>query len=387
VRANEREKPGERAMSLHSRRSVTAAIGAALAAPFLNLGTHRIFAATTTTYSTRAIDLMRRSVVIDMLSPLTLNPTPAFWGNRLSEEQAADFRSSGITALHNSVGYRSLQPYDDILAWLAEWNGFLARNDDLFIIVNHVDDIDRAKATGKIAVIQGLQNSEHFRTPADVKLFYDIGQRCSQLTYNWQTLIGSGSTEREDGGVSDFGVSIVQEMNRVGMLVDVSHCGDRTTLDGIDISTKPIAITHANCRALNSHPRGKTDEAIKKLAAKGGVMGISGVRMFVTAQEPTTIDNIVDHIDHVVKLVGIEAVGVGSDADLYGYDKLPPDQIARLKAANKASYRIREKSDIEGFNHPTKMFDLTEALIRRGYSNDNIEMILGKNFRRLLGEV
>ena len=369
------------------RRFLRAAVGSALAAPFINLASHRVFAESAERYSTRAIDLIRQSTVIDMLSVLTLNSTPAFWGGRLSEEQAAAFRSSGITAFHNSPGYRSLHPYEDMLTWFAEWNGFIGRNDDLFLLVNKVADIDRAKNIGKIAVIQGLQNSEHFRTVDDVQLFYDIGQRCSQLTYNWQTLMGSGSTEREDGGVSDFGAAIIGKMNDVGMLLDLSHCGDKTTLDGIEISKKPVAITHSNCRALDNHPRLKTDEAIKKLAAKGGVMGISGVRMFVTAQEPTTIDNIVDHIDHVVKLVGIEFVGIGSDADLYGYDKLPPDQVARLKAANKSSYGFRDKSDIEGFDHPKKMFDLTEALIRRRYSDENIRSILGGNFKRLLGEV
>jgi len=169
------------------------------------------------------------------------------------------------------------------------------------------------------------------------------------------------------------------------MLVDVSHCGDRTTLDAIELSPKPIAITHSNCRALNNHPRLKTDEAIRKLAAKGGVMGITGVRMFVKDKEPTTIEDIVDHIDHVVKLVGIEHVGIGSDSDLWGYDDMPPDQYKQLKESYKASYGFRDKIDIEGFDHPKKTFDLTEALIRRGYSDDNIAAILGGNFRRLLG--
>ena len=114
----------------------------------------------------------------------------------------------------------------------------------------------------------GVQNAEHFRTPADVKRFYLLGQRCAQLTYNSQNLIGSGSTERVDGGVSDFGAEIIKAMNEVGMLIDVSHCGDRTTLDAIELSPKPIAITHSNCRALNNHPRLKTDEAIVKLAAR-----------------------------------------------------------------------------------------------------------------------
>ena len=175
-------------------------------------------------------------------------------------------------------------------------------------------------------------------------------------------------------------------MNDTGMLVDISHCGDRTTLDAIELSPKPIAITHSNCRALNDHPRLKTDEAIRKLAAKGGVMGITGVRNFVTAQEPTTLENIVDHIDHVVKLVGIEHVGVGSDADLHGYDDMPRDQLESMyQRLNMSSYRFRKKLDVEGFDHPRKIFDLTEALIRRGYSDDNIGAILGGNFRRLLG--
>src|SRR5690606_23971525 len=107
-----------------------------------------------------------------------------------------------------------------------------------------------------------------------------LGQRCSQLTYNSQNRIGSGSTDRVDGGVSDFGVAIIKAMNDAGMLVDVSHSGDRTTLDAIELSPVPISFTHSNCRALVDHPRVKTDEAIIALAKKGGVMGITGVRMF-----------------------------------------------------------------------------------------------------------
>jgi membrane dipeptidase len=174
-------------------------------------------------------------------------------------------------------------------------------------------------------------------------------------------------------------------MNEVGMLVDVSHCGDRTTLDAIEISKKPIAITHSNCRALNNHPRLKTDEAIQKLAAKGGVMGVTGVRNFVSNREPTTVENIVDHIDHVAKLVGIEHVGIGSDSDLNGYDDMPADQRKELLAMYKSSYAFRAKLDTDGFDHPKKIFDLTEALIRRGYGDSNIEAVLGGNFRRLLG--
>ena len=198
-------------------------------------------------------------------------------------------------------------------------------------------------------------------------------------------MIGSGSTDRVDGGVSSFGEAIVQAMNAAGMLVDVSHCGDRTTLDAIALSAGPIAITHSNCRALNRHPRNKTDEAIRACAAKGGVMGITGVRNFVRGSDPTNVGHMVDHVEHVARLVGIEHVGIGSDADLHGYDDMPPDQYEQLKAAYDASYAFRGKIDIDGFDHPRKIFDLTEELIRRRHSDADIALILGGNFRRLLG--
>jgi membrane dipeptidase len=217
-----------------------------------------------------------------------------------------------------------------------------------------------------------------------VKAFFALGQRCAQLTYNSQNRIGSGSTERVDGGISDFGVSIIKAMNDVGMLIDVSHSGDRTTLDAIALSPKPIAITHSNCRALVDHPRVKTDEAIKALAAKGGVMGITGVRMFVKKTDPTTIADVVDHIDHVVKLVGIDHVGIGTDSDLNGYDDTTPETNKMLRGAYKDSYAFREKIDVDGFDHPLKMYDLTEELIRRRYSDANIRAVLGGNFQRLL---
>ncbi len=142
-------------------------------------------------------------------------------------------------------------------------------------------------------------------------------------------------------------------MNEVGMLIDVSHCGDRTTLDAIELSPKPIAITHSNCRALNNHPRLKTDEAIRKLAAKGGVMGITGVRMFVQDKEPTTVEHIVDHIDHVVKLVGIEHVGIGSDSDLIGYDDMPAGSAqASCGPPTSPATRSATSIDTDGFDHP-----------------------------------
>jgi membrane dipeptidase len=371
------------------RRLLKGAAGAAagaVASPMLNLGSFQAFADTPARYSARVMKIMESATVIDMLAPITLNASPLF-AHRLPDAARADFRASRVTAVHNSIGVGGPSAREDSIAFLAAWQGFVGRNADLFVLVDKAADIDAAKAAGKIAVIMGLQNAEHFRTAADVQMFYLLGQRCSQLTYNSQNLLGSGGTERVDGGVSDFGAEIIKAMNIAGMLVDVSHCGDRTTLDAIEVSGGPIAITHSNCRALNNHPRLKTDEAIRKLAAKGGVMGVTGVRMFVSATEPTSVEQVVDHIDHVARLVGVEHVGVGTDSDLYGYDRLPEDQNKQVRAGYKASYAFREKIDTDRFNHPRKFYDLTEVLIRRGYGDENIAAVLGGNFRRLLGEV
>ncbi len=355
--------------------------------PMLNFGAFQAFADSPKKYSARAMKVIQQSLVIDMLAPLRLDLRPEGYANPLSAAETGAFRSCGINAFHHSIGTGGPEVQKETLEFLAGWQGLVGRSDDLFSLVDKAVDLDRAKAEGKIAVMIGVQNSDHFQAPEDVKKYFQLGQRCSQLTYNSQNFIGTGGTDRIDGGVSDFGASIIAAMNEVGMLVDASHCGDRTTLDAIELSKGPIAVTHSNCRALNNHPRLKTDEAIRKLAAKGGVMGITGVRNFVSATEPTTVENIVDHIDHVVKLVGIEHVGIGSDSDLNGYDDMLPDQKAKLLAMYKASYAFREKLDTDGFDHPQKMFDLTEALIRRGYSDTQIQAVLGGNFRRLLGTI
>jgi membrane dipeptidase len=338
-------------------------------------------------YSRQVNRIMERAVVIDMLSPLTLDLRPESYAGKLTAEQVAMFRAAGVTAFHQSIGVGGPTAYDDGLQFLAGWNGFVARNGELLTLVDTVEDIDRAKAAKKVAVIMGLQNAEQFRQVSDVLAFRQMGLRCAQLTYNTQNLLGSGSTERVDGGVTDYGAEIIREMNKLGVLVDVSHCGERTTLDAIEISSGPIAITHSNCRALNNHPRLKSDEAIRKLAAKGGVMGITGVRNFVKGSEPTSIEDVVNHIDHVVKLVGIDHVGIGTDSDLLGYDRLPVEMYRMIKSGYKSSYAFRDKIDTDGFNNPDKMFSLTDALLRRGYSEANIIAVLGGNFRRLLGTV
>ena len=368
------------------------ASAATLAVPMFNAGRFRLFANSPAEYTTRAIDLIKRATVIDMLSPFAISQSKSLkWFLNPDSFVTADlqkFKDSGINIFHIAVGTGGREAYLNTLRFIASWNGFLSNHEQHLMRVDSHADLERVKGSGKIGVLLGVQNSEHFQNVDDVNFFYGLGQRVSQLTYNTRNLIGNGATERRDEGLSDFGVGIVERMNKIGMAVDVSHCGDRTTLDAFEVSKKPVLITHSNCRALvPGHPRLKTDEAIKKMAASGGVMGITGVRMFVKADEPTSIEHVLDHFDHVVKLVGVEHVGVGSDVDLDGYDDMPPEENKRLRAGYKGSYAFRDKIDIEGLDHPQRMFDLTEGLIRRKYSDQHIELVLGGNFKRVLAQI
>ena len=382
-----------------SLKRVVGIAAATIAAPMLNRSWFQLFAQSATKYSTRAIDLVQRCTIVDMLNPFTLigvlapikgdkRPT---WFTNPETFSAADFqrfKDSRIDVMHIAVGTIGPNAYDQVTSFIGYWNGFIAHHAERLIRIDDAQSIDAAKKSGKIGIILGLQNSEHFRTADDIDRFYQLGQRVSLLTYNSRNLIGNGSTERHDEGISDFGASIIERMNKVMMAVDVAHCGDRTTLEAFEISKAPVLITHANCRALNpDQPRCKTDEAIRKMAAKGGVMGITGVRNFVSAKEPTTLENVLDHYDHVAKLVGVEHVGVGSDIDLDGYDALPEDYKKWLKGLYKANYAFRDKMDVDGVNHYKRMFDIADGLIRRGYSDADIELILGENFRRVLGTI
>lgn len=378
---------------LSRRRFVALAGAAAAGAPFLNLGNYRLFADSPAVYSDRAIALVNESLVIDMLSLLDMGRLfqAATTGSdpfSFTREELLAVKDSGIDVFHPATGLGGPEAAVDVLTHMAGYNGLIAEHPDLLMRIDSAADLDAVHANGKIGIVLGVQNSEHFRTTDDIKRYYYVGQRISQLTYNTQNLIGSGSTDRADGGISDFGATVVAAMNEIGMAVDVSHCGDQTTLDAFALSTKPVLITHSNCRALApGHPRCKSDEAIEKMAAKGGVMGVTAVRNFVTLEEPTTVEHYIDHIDHIAQLVGIEHAGIGTDSDLAGYDALPPELYEQLKAGYKASYAFRDKIDIEGLDHPRKIYDLTEGLIRRGYSDDNIRAVLGGNFHRALGEI
>jgi len=367
-----------------------------IAAPFVNRGRYELFAGTpwVQEFSERAVRLVREATVIDMLCPLKIaGDDVSRWmkvPSSFSEADFAYYRDSGINVFHPTGGGTSgRDAHENVRTYLGEWNGFIAHHSDWFVRVTDPSHLDRVNESGKIGVILGLQNSEHFNGVDDVDLFHGLGQRVSQLTYNFQNRIGTGTMEDADGGISDFGEDVVRRMNEIGMAVDVSHCGDRTTLDAFEVSSRPVFITHSNARALNpGYLRCKTDEAIRRMAESGGVMGITMVRSFVSAEEPTTLVSLLDHFDHVARLVGVEHVGIGADTDINGgYDASPPEAWERIGGRYRAEYRFRDKIDMDEMPTQKRTYLLADGLIERGYGDQEILLMLGENFKRVLKEV
>lgn len=353
--------------------------------PMINRGRAAVAATGNGVYSVRAVELVEQSFNIDLKHALSLYPLTVESyltdPDTFTEKVWLEFRNSGLNVIQTTV-----ETIQDTLHDYALHNSFLASKHDYFTRIDSVDDFDALVGSDRIGMILGSENSTHFKTLDDVDRYYQLGQRISQLTYNSRNLVGSGATERSDGGLSDYGVNVVERMNKIGMSIDISHCGDRTTLDALSLSKSPVLITHSVARALNpSHPRTKSDEAIRLMAKTDGVMGIGFLRVFIRDREPTTIEHALDHFDHVIKLVGIEHIAIGSDIALYGYDSLPRAYVEATKANLKpGTYKFREKDDVEGLNHPKRIYDLTEGLIRRGYNNSEITMILGANAKRAL---
>ncbi len=376
------------------RRS-TQALVPLMAAPYLNFG--RMLFPDGAEYSIRAIDLVRESVVVDMLNQFAWNqfsdpPVLQQWLKdpaSFRQEDALTFKTSGIDVF--CLGHAK-QTKAESLEYFTQWNRFLAHNAQWLKRVDTVSDMEYANLSGRTGVMLTYQDSKHFDTVDDVNLFHGLGQRLSQLTYNYANRIGSGGFDNEDKGLTGFGLEVLKRMNEVGMAVDVSHCSDKTTLDAIEASSKPVIITHANCRALNpGHPRAKTDEMLRKLAAKGGIMGIAEIRFMVKGEEPVTVEDFLNHYDYVIKLVGPEFVGIGTDFDLETEDKPSylegrKKMFADINGERAKKYRMHTNDQylvgVEGIDHPKRTYDIVEGFIRRGYTDETIRMILGKNFLR-----
>jgi membrane dipeptidase len=381
--------------------SLAAGALAVAGAPAVLRGRFRLFADSPVKYSSRAIRLVERTVVVDMLNQFRFPdyadhpPLSDLWLHTPRSFTEADFqqyRTSGIRVFALGAGEPN---YEAAIRYFADWNGFIAGYTDWFTRIESAGDFDRLKKSNKVGIMLTFQNADHFRTADDVDTFRSLGQRVSLLTYNSTNRLGSGFLADTDIGLTPFGAEIVARMNQVGMAVDLSHCGDQTTLDGIAATRKPAIFTHAACRALvPGHLRCKTDEMIVNLARTGGVVGIPMIRFMIKIDEPVTIENVLDHFDHVAKLSGVEHVGVGSDLDLVGNPNpvhTPGGNDMPSGQHNFGRYHVHADADgrltIRGLDHPRRIYDLTEGLIRRKYSDANIEAILGGNWRRVLAEI
>jgi membrane dipeptidase len=374
-----------------TRRQALAAGAALAAAPFVNRSRYRLFGQSAE-YSARAVELVEESLVIDMLDQFLYRKdqqsTLRAWLTKPGAFTEADFmrfRGSGINAINFGEG---VDTYEDGIRLFADWNGFIAAYPDWLLRIGRGADFQKAKSSGRYGILFGLQDAVQFRRVEDVDTFYGLGQRVSQLTYNFRNLVGNGAFEPHDDGISEFGARIVARMNQVGMAVDCGHAGDRTMLDAFSISRRPVIVSHGNCRALNpGHPRCLTDEAIQALAKQGGVMGINFISFMVKDHEPTTVDDVVDHFDHVARLVGVEHVGVGSDMGIESNDWGDPKVLAQILTSADKRYRVHRREAVARLDHPKRTYDLTEALIRRQYTGEHIRLILGENWRRVLTEV
>ena len=318
------------------------------------------------TYSTRAVDLVLSSGAIDMLGLITADWAKLRrWGRAPEALDASDLsaiRASGIATFHPAVNLPGRDPSGSAARWLDRWSRFCSYHPLAFRLIRTAADLDFVSANGPAGILLGVQNSTHFTRVEDVSGFSAIGQRVSQLTYNFTNRLGSGCYANPDRGLTSFGAAIIEAMNREGMLIDVSHCGHLTTLDAVHASSQPVVATHSNCLALTpDEPRCKSDEEIRRIAASGGVIGLTAIRKFVAPQDQASLSHLLDHFDHVTRLAGVEHVGIGSDADLEGRQPV----IAELA-------------------HAQFLFAITDGLLRRGYTSAEIAAILAGNFRRVL---
>lgn len=364
----------------------------------------------------RAARLHRESVIVDMLF---LGPCgPADFTQEMSERLRADYDrhhdaertfwmamslparmavlgtfpvfragwdASGVTAGSRECGIGSFEQV------LREVGRATVQFDGLGWLVKalRADDIKRAKAQGKHAGFLHMQDTRAIERDLDrLDLLYDLGMRIVQLTYNSMNFVGSGCTERSDAGLSNFGVKVVERMNELGMAVDISHAGRQSTLDACRISRDPVLSTHTCAKALSGHDRAKTDEELRAIAATGGVVGVVAVPAFLGTKPEATITDCLDHMDYIVKLIGAEHVGIGTD-----WPNCAPEWLLGELGEWTTQIGFREEHGVDwratlaGFRDYREFISITRGLVARGYADDAIRAILGENFLRVFETV
>jgi membrane dipeptidase len=305
----------------------------------------------------------------------------AHWDRPLFE----DMRRGGVTAANCTCSV--WEGFTDTMKNVARWNSLFRDHDDLITKVRTVADIRRAKAQGKTGIVLGFQNVSAFEDQLGfIEHFKDVGIGVAQLAYNTQNLVGAGCYETNDSGLSDFGHEVVAEMNRVGMLCDLSHVGAKTSTDVIVSSRKPVAYTHCLPAGLKSHPRNKSDEELRFIADHGGFIGVTMFPPFLKKGSASTVDDYVEAIDYVIDLAGEDAVGVGTDFT-QGHDRSFFDWLTHDKGYARQLTEFGEIINPEGFRTIGDFPNLTTALQRAGWSESKVRKVMGENWLRLLVDV
>ncbi|MBN1682263.1 membrane dipeptidase [Candidatus Bathyarchaeota archaeon] len=318
-----------------------------------------------------------------------------------------DVLKGGLTATNITVCMQ--KNFNDALKQLINYTHWVEKFKDQVLIIKKSEDIINAKKQRKHGIIYGPQDSAFIESSLDfLKIAYDYGLRVMQLTYNWQNDAGGGCRERKDSGLSIFGENLVKEMNKLGILIDLSHTGDQTCWDAIELSKDPVSFTHiiprksapeqpggyaewAN-KSTNlwgdfvkySKQRGKPDDILKMCAEKGGVIGVTPF-FAKKAGKSTITDDLLDQLDVLINVVGIDHVGFGSDLEF-------PNSITRgcyiWKNPTKIDVTYFTPMDKSwGYGWLENMPNFTKGLVARGYSDNEIKKILGENWVKLFHRV
>lgn len=315
----------------------------------------------------------------------------------LDAGELADIRASGVTAINFTVGAVAsyANDYAETVQNIAFWDSQIAANPNALLKVTRGVDIDEAKRSGRLGIIYGFQDTTMYGETLDrFDMFHQFGVRIVQLTYNRRNLMGDGCLEAGNAGLSKLGRDMVARMNEHGTLVDLSHCGQRTTREGIEGSTKPVAITHSGCAAVTPAPRNKRDEELKLLADRGGVVGIYCMP-YLRGSGQVMAEDVIRHVEYAIKVCGEDHVGIGTDGTTSAVDVTPEfkqrfaEEIAQRKkmgisapGENAESYTFALD-----LNAPNRMELIAARLAERGHSDARIEKVLGGNFARLFREV
>lgn len=305
--------------------------------------------------------------------------------SRFDRSVFEDLRRGGVTAANCTCSI--WENFRDSMDQVARWQAHFREHADLITQVFTTADIHRAKAEGRTGIILGWQNLSGIEDRLDyLGLFKALGVGVMQIAYNTQNWVGTGCYERHDGGLSEFGHEVIAEMNRLGILCDLSHVGPRTSEDVIRASTRPVAYTHCLPAGLKAHPRNKTDAQLRSIAERGGFVGVTMFPPFLRRGTQSTVDDYVEAIEYVLDRVGESQVGIGTDFT-QGWGPEFFDWITRDKGRARKLTEFGEILNPEGIRTIGEFPNLTATMQRRGWSEARIRRVMGENWIALLREV